>query len=256
MQVTFLGTASGLPSMKRCSSSLLVSNHDEFGNTHKFLLDAGDGVSAQIVRFMGVPKPDLDDIEGVVITHTHSDHFTGIFLFIQMLHVLQRENALTIYITVDAIDTFNQMLELTFMYDGKRGYDLNIIALEQGKSFELAGFDITPYPTTHYDGYIKDSKLHKLKQLLPFSIRVVHAGKSFVFSGDIGELEDLTKPLSKNITDVLIVEGMHYEMGDLPKYLDKFTLGAVYLTHLMSEPEDFRVPPGIHIAREFHTIKF
>ena len=65
-----LGTASAMPVVNRNQSAQALQVHGRL-----FLMDAGEGVQAQMVRFH-VPMAKL---EAVFISHVHGDHIFGLF---------------------------------------------------------------------------------------------------------------------------------------------------------------------------------
>ena len=69
MRVTLLGTGSPVPSSTRYGMSTLVQAGD-----HQFVFDAGRGAAIRLTE-AGV---SLGDIDGVFVTHYHSDHVNGL----------------------------------------------------------------------------------------------------------------------------------------------------------------------------------
>ena len=69
LRVTLLGSGSPSPSLSRCQPAALV----EWGDGASALIDAGDGVVAQLMR-SGV---GLGTVEAVLLTHMHWDHILG-----------------------------------------------------------------------------------------------------------------------------------------------------------------------------------
>lgn len=69
LRVVFCGTGSPLPDRDRGQACAAV-----FANGRLFLVDAGSGAAERLQRF-ALPG---DALEGVLVTHFHSDHITGI----------------------------------------------------------------------------------------------------------------------------------------------------------------------------------
>lgn len=69
LHVGFCGTGSPLPSRDRAAACTLV-----VANGKLFVFDMGEG-SGETLTLMGMP---LDKIEGIWLTHLHSDHFEGL----------------------------------------------------------------------------------------------------------------------------------------------------------------------------------
>lgn len=68
MKVTLLGTGSPAPVMNRFGPSILIE-----AGKHKFLFDAGRGALQRLKQ----AKVRWQDVDGVFLTHLHSDHVVG-----------------------------------------------------------------------------------------------------------------------------------------------------------------------------------
>ena len=68
IRVTLLGTGTPVPAMNRVGPSILV----EAGG-QKFLFDAGRGAMQRLAQL----KVRWQDVDGVFLTHLHSDHVVG-----------------------------------------------------------------------------------------------------------------------------------------------------------------------------------
>ena len=69
MSLCFLGTAAGLPSLRRSTSATLL----RMGGS-SFLFDAGEGVQRQLMFTRAKPS----HIERIFVTHLHGDHIYGL----------------------------------------------------------------------------------------------------------------------------------------------------------------------------------
>ena len=69
MNIVFIGTSSGRTSLSRFHSSLFFE-HPKFG----LLIDAGDGISKALLS----AGKNQNDIDIILFTHFHADHFGGI----------------------------------------------------------------------------------------------------------------------------------------------------------------------------------
>ena len=67
--ITFVGTSASVPSAARGTSATLISRGGE-----RWLIDCGEGTQRQLLR-SGVGLVDMD---GILITHLHGDHFLGL----------------------------------------------------------------------------------------------------------------------------------------------------------------------------------
>lgn len=75
-QLVFLGTGSCIPNKTRNVSSILVHATD----ASCFLLDCGEGTTAQIYRFYGETKAHeiLKHLKAIYVSHLHADHHLGL----------------------------------------------------------------------------------------------------------------------------------------------------------------------------------
>ena len=65
-----LGTVSAMPVVNRSQSAQALQVHGRL-----FLVDAGDGVQTQMMRF----HVSMSKLEAVFISHVHGDHVFGLF---------------------------------------------------------------------------------------------------------------------------------------------------------------------------------
>jgi len=88
LEITFLGTGSGVPTPRRNHSAIYL----RYGE-HNFLWDCGEGTQKQIMKsglnFMKIDK--------IFITHWHADHWAGLIGLIQTMNLEKRQKALEIY---------------------------------------------------------------------------------------------------------------------------------------------------------------
>ena len=89
--VTFLGTVSGIPSLKRNHPAIALEYFTDYRDV--LLFDCGEGTQKQLMKsgisFMQISK--------IFISHWHADHFAGLIPLIQTMNLENRKNPLTIY---------------------------------------------------------------------------------------------------------------------------------------------------------------
>ncbi|MFP4459508.1 MAG: MBL fold metallo-hydrolase [Candidatus Zixiibacteriota bacterium] len=249
MKVTFLGTASGMPVIDRASSAILCEQDGQ-----NILLDAGEGLTRRVLQ-AGL---DLETISHIIISHTHPDHVAGLTTFLQLLHLKKRKSPIEIFLPQEAIQPAKSLFDLSFIWPERYSFDFNINQIEDGKKIDAGKFDIIPNLTTHLDGYAEDMRKHNMKRLDAFSFIIEAKKGRLLYSADIGRLSDLEKPLAAGKIGCMIIEGMHYEMENLPAFVDKFDIGDVYITHLPMPLSEFIPPahsPKFKIARDLMTIE-
>lgn len=87
MELTFLGTSGTAPTLERGMPSIAVHFNDFL------LLDAGEGTQRQMMKY-GVP---YGRIKAVYITHSHLDHYLGLFGLLETLKLNSREQKLKVF---------------------------------------------------------------------------------------------------------------------------------------------------------------
>jgi ribonuclease Z len=91
IQITFLGTVSGIPSKERSHPAIALEYFGEEKDT--LLFDCGEGTQKQLmlsnISFMKINK--------IFISHWHADHFSGLIPLIQTMSLEKRKNELKIF---------------------------------------------------------------------------------------------------------------------------------------------------------------
>ncbi|PXY71427.1 ribonuclease Z [Candidatus Parvarchaeota archaeon] len=88
LELTFLGTASAIPSKKRNHTSILLSLKDE-----KILIDCGEGTQRQLK----IAKIKSSKITRIFLTHWHADHSLGLAGLFQTLGMADYSKTLKLY---------------------------------------------------------------------------------------------------------------------------------------------------------------
>jgi ribonuclease Z len=91
IEVTFLGTVSGVPTTKRNHPAIALDYYSDERDT--LLFDCGEGTQKQLmlagISFMQINK--------IFISHWHADHFAGLIPMIQTMNLERRQNELKIF---------------------------------------------------------------------------------------------------------------------------------------------------------------
>jgi ribonuclease Z len=89
VKITFVGTGSGKTSLNQFHSSILISSE-----SYNLLIDAGDGIS----RALLFNEINFNTVDGIVITHFHPDHFSGLPSLIFQMKISDRKKPLDVFI--------------------------------------------------------------------------------------------------------------------------------------------------------------
>jgi len=136
LSVLFLGTAGAAPSAHRGAPGHLVRRGGD-----RILVDCGEGTQRQLLR-SGVGLVEVDDI---LITHCHADHFLGLPGMLKTFALRGREVPLRLYgppglrglmATLDAVM-------------GRLPYRLELQELRPGTDIERDGYVIAAFATDH-----------------------------------------------------------------------------------------------------------
>lgn len=107
-----IGTASPMPGKRvQTGTGVIV-------NGHFFLFDVGDGI-VRSAENMGLP---LNQLDGIFITHWHSDHFMDLASMISRSWLLGRTNQLHLY-GPDGTDSINQSIKGYLHIENKHRVD-------------------------------------------------------------------------------------------------------------------------------------
>ena len=163
------------------SSSSGNSSYIEMGNK-RFLIDAGFSGKRTIEKLESIDR-DISNINGILITHEHSDHVQG-------LGVLSRKHDIPIYISRQSYYSIKEKI-------GKIE-DKNLNFIEQdlifGECF-VKSFDV----------------MHDAERCLGFSFE--YNSKKLTYASDIGFADKVVKENFKN-SDVIVLES-NYDLNML-----------------------------------------
>lgn len=179
MRVTLLGTGSPVPTEHRFGMSTLVQVGD-----HNLVFDAGRGAAIRLTQ-AGV---ELGDLDGVFITHYHSDHVNGLSDLWMTGYVPAfggREGPFNVY-GPEGVGDLVAGLEMAHaddinvrVADGELERETTQIAahefLEEGVVFEEDGIVVTAFEVQHDPNFAIEPAM---------GYRVDYAGRSVLVSGD------------------------------------------------------------------------
>jgi ribonuclease Z len=266
--VTFLGTVSGIPSIKRNHPAIALEYFSDYRDV--LLFDCGEGTQKQLMKsgisFMQINK--------IFISHWHADHFAGLIPMIQTMNLEKRSTPLKIY-GPEAEKFVSDILDLG--YFGLRfpveahevpfeGEDITIVD-------ETEDYIITSIPVYHSvptvafcfqekDKWnIDENKLKKLsikrgpwlknlkktgeiewkgKKIKLEDVSNVKKGLKVVYSGDTKPCNNVVK-ISKNV-DLLIHDGTfleedvgskaHADVKEAARLAKKAKVKELILTHI------------------------
>jgi len=170
-------------------------------DSHSVLVDAGISGKKIEAGLRGIDM-QTSDIDGILVTHEHSDHIKGI-------GVLARRYGIPVYTTRGTADALLDTTQIGKIPDGL------IHIIEADKPFEVGDLSVKAFRTSH-------------DAAEPVGFRVEHDGRSAAVSTDLGEYTDYTVESLQNL-DVLLLESNHdlrmLQAGRYPYYLKRRIMG-------------------------------
>ncbi len=139
LRVTFLGTSSSRPTVRRNVSALAVQREGDL-----FLFDCGEGTQRQMMRY-GVGF----GVRDIYVTHLHADHYLGLAGLLRTLSLQGREEELVVWGPEGGVD----VLDAAVHVGGDRfTFSVQLRELPAGASVRYEGYRIVGFATDHAPG--------------------------------------------------------------------------------------------------------
>ena len=223
MSLTCLGTSDAFGSAGRHCAGYLLDTRQGC-----ILVDAGPG----ILTALKAQQRSTADIDAVVLSHLHGDHFGGVaFLILEYCYEAPRDRPLVV---VGPPDTERRVFELYHaLYAEMRGKPL---------PFEIRFIEATDGSTTEVvDTRVESFRVPHQETAVSLGHRIVSGSASLVYSGDTAWTPDLLR--QSQGADVFLCECSTFD-SQVPRhvrYLDidanrsSFECDRLLLTHLGRE---------------------
>lgn len=188
MEVTVIGCQGGYPTIETGTSCYLIRD-----NNKNIVLDMGAGTLRDLQRYI-----DLKDIDSIIITHFHPDHYSDV-MCLQQGYLIKKQlgeilKPLTIYCVND--DKYTEIL--------KNDYGIDIKIIDEKTKFKIRKMEIDFLKT-----------IHSAKGL---SIRIKKDNKFLVYTSDT-ELHNELINFSK-YADLLLAEcSLYHENPEIKGHM-------------------------------------
>ena len=223
VSVKFLGSGDAFGSGGRLQICILIEAAGA-----KFLLDCGASALISMKRF-GVSSADIDKI---LITHLHGDHFGGIpFFILDSQLISKRTKPLLIAGPPGIKDRIHSAMEIMFPGSSrvKQKFRIEFQELQAGARTEMDQVFVTAEGVAHASGSPS------------YALRIECAGKSIGYSGDTEWTDNLIKAVRG--ADLFIAEAYFYEKKikfhldyqTLMKKKDELDCKRIILTHMSDD---------------------
>ena len=223
MQLRFVGCGDAFGSGGRFNTCFHVT-----GGTVNFLIDCGASSLPALKRY-GIAR---DDIDLILITHFHGDHFAGLPFFLLDAQFARRSRPLVIA-GPDGIEArLTQVMEALFESSSrtKQKFELSVVALSPEQTRSFGAVRVTPFPVVHGESGG------------PFlAYRIEAEGRVIAYSADTEWTETLV-PLGRD-ADLFIAESYYYDkivknhlsLATLEAHLAEIAPKRLILTHMSDD---------------------
>ncbi|MCW8820635.1 MAG: MBL fold metallo-hydrolase, partial [Sulfurovum sp.] len=154
MQLTFLGTSAGKPTLERNVSALAL----EFDQDNKwYLFDCGEATQHQIIR----SRLSIGKLDTIFITHLHGDHYYGLPGLLSTKKLDTAFRPLTIYGPKGIKKFLKCVMDVS---SENLGYVLQIIEFEAEETFVFDKFSLKILALEHsiesFAFYVKENDIN------------------------------------------------------------------------------------------------
>ena len=223
MQLRFVGCGDALGSGGRFNTCFHVT-----GSSVNFLIDCGAS-SLPALKRLAIAR---DDIDLILITHFHGDHFAGLPFLLLDAQFTRRTRPLVIAGPEGIATRLAQLMEALFQNSSKtqQRFDLSVVALKPLEMRSFGAVDVTPYPVVHGESGG------------PFlAYRVEAEGRVIAYSADTEWTETLI-PAARD-ADLFIAEAYYYDkavknhlsLKTLEAHLAEIKPKRLILTHMSDD---------------------
>src|SRR5471032_3148724 len=142
MQLQFVGCGAALGSGGRFNTCVHVT-----GERVNFLIDCGAS-SLPALKRLAIAR---DDIDLILITHFHGDHFAGLPFLLLDAQFTRRTRPLVIAGPEGIATRLAQLMEALFENSSKtqQRFDLSVVALGPEETHSFGAIKVTPFPAVH-----------------------------------------------------------------------------------------------------------
>ncbi len=140
MEITFLGTSSGVPTKLRNISGLTLRKQ---ASKSWYLIDCGEGTQHQLQH----TNLSLKNLKAICITHIHGDHCYGLPGLLASSAMAGRTEPITIIAPQGIKEFISAVVQATDLH---LGYEINFLDVEElNSTIELKNFDVGCVELSH-----------------------------------------------------------------------------------------------------------
>jgi ribonuclease BN (tRNA processing enzyme) len=227
-EIKFIGSGSGKTSLTRFHSSFIVSHKN-----YNLLVDAGDGISRAFLS----QKISYSFINGILFTHLHPDHYSGLATLVVQMKLTNRENDLHIIIHKNLKQVIEDFLYKSYIFKENLNFNIIFDVFNNDEVYQLNDtFKFSARQNSHLNKYQRYSDYRKL-DFSSSSILFEIKGKYILYTGDIGIKEDIF--IFKDFySDIIISEISHISFDDIYEAFGILNPKKLFITHISEEIEE------------------
>lgn len=242
-EVLFVGTSDAFGAGGRRQSAVLVR-----GDRGTLLMDCGATTTMGLDE-LGVTR---DEVDTILVSHFHGDHFGGIpFFLLAAIYEDRRRRPLVIAGPPDIEQRVHALADaMGYGLDGREiGFPLRFREVPPGSEHELGPASVSSFETRH------QLEAH------PHGYRINLGTRTVVYSGDTGwfpELPRLTAGADLFACECTLFEtelDFHLSLRQLLEHRHRFDVGHMMLTHLGTEMAHRRGDIDLETADDGLTVK-
>lgn len=227
-EIKFIGTGSGMASLNRYFSSFIIS----FENFN-LLVDAGDGISRALLS-QGV---SFSYINGILLTHLHPDHYSGLASLLVQMKLTCRSNDIQILVHKNLKHPVENYLHHSYIFKEKMGFKILVETFNHDEILKLNdSFSFIGRQNSHlnkYEKYNNENELNFSCSSILFKVDK----RNIFYTGDIGSEEDIYLFKDHEI-NIMISELTHVSIEDLLEAYKNLKPERLYLTHYSDEDKE------------------
>lgn len=196
------------------------------------MVDCGDSTSRALLN-SGI---DINEVDGILISHFHPDHFAGLPSLIVQMKMNNRKNELDIFTGKNQINFIRQFILNSGLIPERMNFKINYHQFTSNDPFDIKpNLKILPSSNNHLSE-LKNYPGYKNISFDSFSFMISENEKNIVYTSDIGSVDDLYL-FKKTYADLFIAESTHIPFHLLIEAFNKLNAGKLILTHIPDESE-------------------
>ena len=227
MKLMFIGTGSGITSLKRNHSSILLQH-----NSHNLLIDCGDG-TAKALKQRSI---SFNSIDSILFSHYHADHFAGIAALVTQMKLSKREKRLAIFTHRNLVEPLENFLKYSYLFKETFEFTFDIIPFTFENELTITdGLYLQAKQNSHITNKHEINSYDAAK-FVSSSFYLRTENNHIVYTADIGGKNDLFL-FDEVSPQIFITETSHINLSWLLEIFTKIQPAKVILTHISDEDE-------------------